>query len=49
MAEVKEGSPATLEYKVDIDTEWLQNLQEYYADMAWSPLLLNLIMYGSPA
>ncbi len=34
MAEVKEGSPATLEYKVDIDTEWLQNLQDYYADMA---------------
>ncbi|MCR5507345.1 MAG: EAL domain-containing protein [Lachnospiraceae bacterium] len=26
--------PAALDHNVDIDTEWLQNLQDYYADMA---------------
>ncbi len=34
MTQIREGSPNTLEHKVDIDSEWLQTLQDYYADMA---------------
>lgn len=34
MAEVGENTGSALEQKVDIDTEWLQSVQDYYADMS---------------
>ena len=40
MTEVGANAYAALEHKLDIDTEWIQGLQDYYADLAHLYLFL---------